>query len=99
MDDLGWNAIHYAAKGGNSIILKELIKKEMDIGCLTTDGKTILHIAYIHKHLEIRKYAVKHLPTNLLNAQTNNNGLTAGHYLAVEKKRRRKRNKNFKNSL
>lgn len=95
MDDLGWNAIHYAAKGGNSIILKELIKKEMDIGCLTTDGKTILHIAYIHKHLEIRKYAVKHLPTNLLNAQTNNNGLTAGHYLAVEKKKKTEAKQKF----
>lgn len=86
VDDLGWNAIHYAAKGGDLIILKELIEKGMDIGCLTTDGKTILHIACIHKHPEICEYAVKNLPTYLLNAQTNNNGLTAAHYLAVEKK-------------
>lgn len=70
----------------------------MDIGCLTTDGKTILHIACINKHPEICEYAVKHPHKKNLNAQTNNNGLTAAHYLAVEKKRR-KRNKNFKNSL
>lgn len=86
VDDLGWNALHYAAKGGDVIILEELIKHRMDIGCLTTDGKTILHIACIHKHPEICEYAVKHLPKNRLNAKTKNNGLTAAHYLAVEKK-------------
>lgn len=86
MDNLGWNALHYAAKGGDLIILKKLMKHGMDIGCLTTDGKTILHIACINKHPEICEYAVKHLHKNLLNAQTNNNGLTAAHYLAVETK-------------
>lgn len=86
VDDLGWNALHYAAKGGNMIILEKLMKHGIDIGCLTTDGKTILHIACIHKHPEVCEYAVKHLPTNRLNAQTNNNGLTADHYLAVERK-------------
>lgn len=87
VDDFGWNALHYAAKGGDSIILKKkLIKHGMDIGCLTTDGKTILHIAWINKHPEICEYAVKHLHKNLLNAQTKIHGLTAAHYLAVENK-------------
>lgn len=90
VDHLDWNALHYAAKGGNLIILKKLIEEGMNIGCLTTDGKTILHIACIHKHPAICKYAVKNLPKSLLNAKTNNNGITAIHYLAVEKKRRRK---------
>lgn len=85
-DDLGWNALHYAAKGGNLIILRKLIENGMDIGCLTKDGKTILHIACIHKHPNICNYAVKNLPENLLNVKTKKYGLAAVHYLAVEKK-------------
>lgn len=86
VDDLRWNALHYAAKGGNLKILKTLIKEGMVVGCLTKDGKTILHIACIHKHPAICKYAVKNLPTGLLNAKTTSYGLSAVHYLAVEKK-------------
>lgn len=51
-DALGWNALHFASKGGNLDILEYLLnlKKEgMDIGCKTNDGKTLLHIACIHK--------------------------------------------------
>lgn len=86
-DDLGWNALHYAAKGGNLDILKELhITYKIPIGSFTKDRKTILHIACIHKHPKICKYAVECFHETLLNVQTNTNGLTAAHYLAVQKK-------------
>lgn len=94
-DALGWNALHFAAKGGNLNILEYLLnfKKEgMDIGCKTKDGKTLLHIACIHKNTEICDFVITQFKKNkskfkeLLNAKTTNNGMTAAHYLAVEKK-------------
>lgn len=85
-DHLSWNALHYAAKGGSLEILEYLIKNKLEIGCLTKDGKTILHVACIHKNLDICRYAVEHLSQKLLNTVTNNTGLLACHYLAVETK-------------
>lgn len=94
-DALGWNALHFAAKGGNLKILEYLLNLKvegMGIGCKTKDGKTLLHIACIHKTAEICKFVIdrflkdENLEEDLLNATTTNNGLTAAHYLAVEKK-------------
>lgn len=94
-DALGWNALHFAAKGGNLDILEYLLnlKKEgMDIGCKTDDGKTLLHIACIHKKTEVCQFVLTEFGKNeneykeLLNAKTTDNELTAAHYLAVEKK-------------
>lgn len=94
-DALGWNALHFAAKGGNLKILEYLLNLKvegMGIGCKTNDGKTLLHIACIHKTTEICRFVIdrflkdKNLEEDLLNATTTNNGLTAAHYLAVEKK-------------
>lgn len=85
-DHLNWNALHFAAKGGSLKILKYLIENGLEIGCLTMDQKTILHVACIHKNLDISRYAVKHLSSELLNTVTNTSGLLASHYLAVEKK-------------
>lgn len=83
---LNWNALHFAAKGGSLKILKYLIEKGLEIGCLTKDQKTILHVACIHKNLDISRYAVEHFSIELLNTATNTSGLLASHYLAVEKK-------------
>lgn len=85
-DYLSWNALHYAAKGGSLEILEYLIENELEIGCLTKDQKTILHVACIHKNLDISRYAAEHLSSELLNTQTNTSGLLASHYLAVETK-------------
>lgn len=94
-DALGWNALHFAAKGGNLDILEYLLNHKiegMDIGCKTKDGKTLLHIACIHKKTEVCQFVLTQFGKNknkykeLLNAKTTNNGLTAAHYLAVEKK-------------
>lgn len=85
-DHLSWNALHYAAKGGSLDILEYLINNKLEIGCLTKDGKTILHVACIHKNLDISRYAVEHLSQKLLNTVTNTTGLLACHYLAVETK-------------
>lgn len=90
-DSLGWNALHFAAKGGKLKILEDLLKIDgMEISCTTDDGKTLLHIACIHKQICICKFLLESEEftenEDLLNAKTTNNGLTAAHYLAVEKK-------------
>lgn len=85
-DHLNWNALHFAAKGGSLEILEYLLEKGLKIGSLTMDQKTILHVACIHKKLDICRYAVSHFSYDLLNTRTNTSGLLASHYLAVEKK-------------
>lgn len=85
-DYLSWNALHYAAKGGSLEIFEYLIENGLEIGCLTKDHKTILHVACIYKHLDICRFAAEHLSSKLLNTPTNTGGLLASHYLAVEKK-------------
>lgn len=82
-DELGWNALHFAAKGGDLNILKYLLEKGLELGSLTNDGKTILHIACYHKHVDISKYAVEHFSKDLLN-QRNVHKMTAAHYLGVQ---------------
>lgn len=82
-DELGWNALHFAAKGGDLNILKYFLEKGLDLGSLTNDGKTILHIACYHKHVDISKYAVEHFSKDLLN-QRNVHKMTAAHYLGLQ---------------
>lgn len=85
-DKHGWNALHFAAKGGNLWILKYLLKLDLDLGSLTNDCKTILHIACLEKHVDICQYAVNNFSKELLNVQTKEHRLTAVHYLGVQKK-------------
>ncbi|XP_061178979.1 serine/threonine-protein phosphatase 6 regulatory ankyrin repeat subunit A-like isoform X2 [Saccostrea echinata] len=90
-DDHGWNAAHYAAKGGNLEILKELLKtKRIEIDSLTEEGKTLLHIACIHKQVEICNFVAERFSQDpnwgLLDLKTTNHGWTAAHYLGVESK-------------
>lgn len=85
-DDFGRNALHFAAKGGNLLILKHLNEKGLDFKSLTFDKRTILHIACIHKNVDICQYIVDHCSKELLNARSKERGLTAAHYLGVESK-------------
>lgn len=86
LDDFGRNALHFAAKGGNLMILKYLNENGLDLKSLTFDKRTILHIACIHKNVDICQYIVDHFSKELLNARTNERGLTAAHYLGAESK-------------
>lgn len=85
-DKHGWNALHFAAKGGNVEILKYLLKEKLDIGSLTLDHKTILHIACLGKNADICQYAVNNFSKELLDVQTSEHKLRAVHYLGVQKK-------------
>lgn len=86
-DELGWNALHFAAKGGNLDTLRYLLSKKcMKIDCRTKDGKTLLHIACIYKQTSICEFVVSEFSEELLNARTDKYHLTAAHYLGVEKK-------------
>lgn len=85
-DKHGWNALHFAAKGGNLRILEYLLQQNLDLGSLTDDSKTILHIACLEKHVDICQYAVNNFSKELLNSKTRDHKLTAVHYLVREKK-------------
>lgn len=90
-DENGWNALHYAAKGGNLDVSKEIDKAmdndiSLDNLCKETDdGKTALHICCIYKHVKICEYICKKLKSdrNLINKKTKKLW-TAAHYVAVE---------------
>ncbi|XP_061179070.1 putative ankyrin repeat protein RF_0381 [Saccostrea echinata] len=89
-DELKWNALHYATKGGNLSILKKIIHNGLNVGSLTNEEKTLLHVACIHKQVDICRYvAEKFVKTNqsaLINKKTTNYGWLAAHYLGVERK-------------
>ncbi|XP_061178981.1 ankyrin-3-like isoform X2 [Saccostrea echinata] len=92
-DNLGWNALHFAVKGGNKQIFELLLKKGLKIDSLTKDKKTLLHIASIYKQIEICKYVAKTFSEHhkeLMNQKTTNQGWSAAHYVGVEKRDLRK---------
>lgn len=89
IDELGWNALHFAAKGGNLEILKYLLKKGLKADSLTNDKKTILHIACRQKQVDICRYAVDNFQSDLLNAKTSR-GMIAAHYLGVQNEETKK---------
>lgn len=90
-DENGWNALHYAAKGGNLDVFKEIDKAldcdiSLDNLCKETDdGKTALHICCIYKHVKLCGYICEKLKSdrNLINKKTKKLW-TAAHYVAVE---------------
>lgn len=57
VDDEEWNALHYAAKGGNLKFYK-IIEKSLpgSLCALTFDRKTVLHIASINNSVDICHY-------------------------------------------
>nr|XP_022296876.1 receptor-interacting serine/threonine-protein kinase 4-like isoform X2 [Crassostrea virginica] len=91
VDDEGWNALHYAAKGGNLKVFKMIedsLKSSNPLETLCTETfyyETVLHICCIHKNVDICSYIcnkLKSAPHKLNKVSTNN--WTAAHYVAVE---------------
>lgn len=89
VDAEGWNALHYAAKGGNLCIfmkIESVLKRSL---CATTnDGKTVLHIACINNRVEICRYICSEKSyRRIINSQIKIKRWTAAHYVAVEIKK------------
>jgi ankyrin len=88
-DERDWNALHYATKGGNIKMFEFLMKdKGMKINSFANDGKTVLHIACIHKHVDICEYIADIFSKDheeLLDHTTELKWLPA-HYVGVEAK-------------
>lgn len=92
VDDEEWNALHYAAKGGNLKFYK-IIEKSLpgSLCALTFDRKTVLHIASINNSVDICHYICRDEKDNtnpykgIINNQTMLKDWTAAHYVAVEK--------------
>lgn len=88
-DAEGWNALHYAAKGGNLHLymkLEKVLKRNL---CATTnDGKTVLHIACINNRVEICRHICSGKSyKRIINSQIKIKRWTAAHYVAVEIKK------------
>lgn len=89
VDAEGWNALHYAAKGGNLHLYMELEKVLKSCLCTTTnDGKTVLHIACINNRVEICRHICSGKSyKRIINSQIKIKRWTAAHYVAVEIKK------------
>lgn len=87
IDDEEWNALHYAAKGGNLDLFKKMEEPLRESKFATTDnGKTVLHIACINNQVKICRYICS--PDSeyhkIINKPTKLKKWTAAHYVAVE---------------
>lgn len=96
-DAEGWNALHYAAKGGNLHLymkLEKVLKRNL---CATTnDGKTVLHIACINNRVEICRHICSGKSyKRIINSQIKIKRWTAAHYVAVEIKKRWNRRRTY----
>lgn len=89
VDTEGWNALHYAAKGGNLRIYKQIEKVLKRSLCATTnDGKTVLHVACINNRVDICRYICSNNSyRRIINSQIKTKKWTAAHYVAVEIKK------------
>lgn len=89
VDAEGWNALHYAAKGGNLHLYMKLEKVLKRGLCATTnDGKTVLHIACINNRVEICRHICSEKSyKGIINSQIKIKRWTAAHYVAVEIKK------------
>ncbi|KAK3591754.1 hypothetical protein CHS0354_019526 [Potamilus streckersoni] len=71
----------YAAVGGNVAVLSYLIDRGTDPWCRTSEEETLLHIACIHRKIEMTKYLVETYPKMLY--EVDNGKSTAAHYAAA----------------
>lgn len=89
-DDEDWNALHYAAKGGNLNVFKEvekIFKRRTRLCELTRDERTVLHIACINKSIEICQYICNEKSyQRILYSKGEFKDWTAAHYVAIEVK-------------
>lgn len=79
----GWNAVHFAAAGGNIGVLELLASKEIDIESETKNGLNVLHIASIHKHTEMCKHLIEGEKTKTLINKSDAHGWTISHFSAM----------------
>ncbi|XP_062619250.1 putative ankyrin repeat protein RF_0381 [Saccostrea cucullata] len=77
---MDWNTLQYAAKSGNTKILKFLHDKNVLLHNPTEDMKSVLHSACENGHLEACKYIAQHYPERI--HATDKNGRHAGHFVA-----------------
>jgi ankyrin repeat protein len=59
VDNNGWNAALYVARGGSIQILQLMKDKQVDVKHKTNDGENILHMACAHSHLEMARYIIQ----------------------------------------
>lgn len=87
-DDEDWNALHYAAKGGNLELFKEIETFFKGLECKTTcDQRTLLHIACINNRTEICKYICSiGSYKSIINSTGEFGGWTAAHCVALEER-------------
>lgn len=87
-DDEDWNALHYAAKGGNLKLYKKVeifFRNRARLCEITRDERTVLHIACINKSVKICKYICSEKSyEGILNSKGGFKDWTAAHYVAVE---------------
>lgn len=87
-DDENWNALHYAAKGGNLkvyITVEKFYENSVRLSETTRDEKTVLHIACINKRTEICQYICgQESYKDIIDSRGSFKGWTAAHYIAVE---------------
>ncbi|XP_062619034.1 putative ankyrin repeat protein RF_0381 [Saccostrea cucullata] len=75
-----WNAVLFAAYGGNVEVLQLLALKGVDMTYTNKNGNNILHIACANAKSEMCQYIIQHYPDML--KQVDNDGLNAALYAA-----------------
>ncbi|XP_062620998.1 ankyrin-3-like [Saccostrea cucullata] len=80
VDTDGWNAAHYAAKGGDVRILQILVEEGLSLNETTKDNLTMLHIACLTTQHKMCQYILSKYP-NMLKA-VDINGFNAAHHAA-----------------
>ncbi|XP_048741997.2 ankyrin-1-like isoform X3 [Ostrea edulis] len=82
VDRDGWNALHFAAKGGNLKIFEALLSKDLNIFQKTNDGMTILHIAAQNAQYNICQNVLENSNFKPVLKETSSQGKNACHYAA-----------------
>lgn len=87
-DEKDWNALHYAAKGGNLKLYKKVeifFRNRARLCEITRDERTVLHIACINKSVKICKYICSEKSyEGIINSKGGFKDWTAAHYVAVD---------------
>ncbi|XP_061186967.1 putative ankyrin repeat protein RF_0381 [Saccostrea echinata] len=80
VDENGWNALHYAAMGGNVNCLKYLLERGMLENRTTNCKLSILHIACLSRQEEMCQYILAKFP-DIIHLETEG-GWSTAHYAA-----------------
>ncbi|XP_056002500.1 uncharacterized protein LOC130049233 [Ostrea edulis] len=80
VDNDGWNAALYAARGGNVKILQLLTNNEVDVKHKNNDGWNILHVACVNSNVEMSRSIIQTYPDLLQNVD--NDGWNAALHAA-----------------